>query len=252
MEYDRALLIVEISSAKLDTGLLRMLTGLFNSLRSQNFLMFTGELFILILGVFLALQVDTWNEQRKANSEATEYLIRLERDYLSIRDRVENIIAEYDREIAAAIELGEISRNPLEKKSLTRAEEIMEELLFGRSPVQRSATYIEMLEGNKLDLIQDVELVENLVRCDSYIIAELSNYNARGGYQLEFSRPLMLLSLDARTLPFSEALEIALPESLDFQRALTITEAVNTSGRIDNEGILECASKILNRLSHSG
>lgn len=49
-------------------------------IKNQNWLAVALEFLIVVLGIFVGLQVDNWNEERKTRSEEQEYLLRLSED----------------------------------------------------------------------------------------------------------------------------------------------------------------------------
>ena len=54
---------------------------LLNHVRNQNWTAITVELLVVILGVFIGLQVDNWNQSRIENNDARSYYDRLIEDY---------------------------------------------------------------------------------------------------------------------------------------------------------------------------
>ena len=53
------------------------------SLRNQNLLTFLVELVIVVVGIFIALQVDDWNQARKDRADERAFIIRLHDELLT-------------------------------------------------------------------------------------------------------------------------------------------------------------------------
>ena len=85
-----------------------MAIKLLHSLRKLDSGSLLIESMVLMVGVFLALQAENWNEQRKENIEAKAYHVRLQQDFESIRYQTEEIIKELDLEIVSTKGLSDI------------------------------------------------------------------------------------------------------------------------------------------------
>lgn len=69
--------------------ILRRLT---EALRKQDWIAVLLEVLIVVVGIFVGLQVDDWNENRKAKGEEIAYLERIIEDFeISIRETTNNI-----------------------------------------------------------------------------------------------------------------------------------------------------------------
>ena len=64
-----------------------------------------GEIFIVIIGILLALQVDNWNHQREDRQEAQVFLRRLKGEFMTNREQLVQKITMRDRALSSAREL---------------------------------------------------------------------------------------------------------------------------------------------------
>ena len=64
-----------------------------------------GEIFIVIIGILLALQVDNWNNQREDREEAQVFLIKLQDEFLSNRDQLVQKITMREKALESSREL---------------------------------------------------------------------------------------------------------------------------------------------------
>lgn len=69
-----------------------ILRRLADALRKQDWIAVVLEILIVVVGIFIGLQVNNWNEDRKAKVEEVDYLKRIIDDLeISIRETSENI-----------------------------------------------------------------------------------------------------------------------------------------------------------------
>lgn len=64
-----------------------------------------GEIFIVIIGILLALQVDNWNNQKEERNEARVFLDRLKNEFLDNREQLVQKIEMRSRALKSAREL---------------------------------------------------------------------------------------------------------------------------------------------------
>lgn len=149
--------------------------NLFHSVRKLDYGSLLIESVVLMVGVFLALQAENWNEQRKGNIEAKAYHVRLQQDFESMRYQTEKNIKALDLKIVATKGLSGIVQQNLDSESIAKVKEYLGELLYIPTPVSPSATYIEMLGGNKIGLLSDSDLIGKLIKGNALIEGEQSN-----------------------------------------------------------------------------
>jgi hypothetical protein len=142
--------------------ILRRLT---QHVRTQNWFAVTLDFLIVVLGIFVGLQVSSWNENRQDQVRAQEYLERihidLSMDHTALSNRIEfwSDIAEF-AEIAVAYAEG--ARDPSQSNwdvllAFYQASQVWEYF-----PVD--TTYSELRNAGELHLIEDADLRSELAR----------------------------------------------------------------------------------------
>lgn len=225
-----------------------LLRRLAENLRMQNWKAVAIELFVLTSGVFLGLQAENWNQDRKDRAEAQAYIERLSKDFTAIRDSTRSVIEELDREIEALSVLSELAEGDRARNDEEYAD-FMREIAYYTIPPSRAASYIDILESNNLGLLDDRPLIDLLIRCDNNIQGFWFSHEIRKRMEFETGQAYFNLFLDSEGLSFREALERTDPESDSFRRALVMGRLVRLSEKGDFGAILECSTEILNRLA---
>jgi len=130
------------------------------------------ELFVLVLGIFIGLQVDDWNSARIDRQDEREFLLRLQADLdqadtitSRIRDR---LIARRDAtKSASEVLFRQVPRNTLEDIECTS---IATSSLFN-SIAPLLPAYAELVGTGRLDIIQDPELLRALIGLEQSRVA---------------------------------------------------------------------------------
>lgn len=115
-----------------------------------------GEIFLVVIGILIALQVNNWNEQRKAKIKAYSYLQRINEDMEVILRDTENSIKGTEINLRNSI----IVKNALETKNLSNSESMNFDQYLNQyhqyyMTMTNYSTYEEMSSGGELNLIQN-------------------------------------------------------------------------------------------------
>ncbi len=149
-----------------------ILHRLADSLRKQNWVTVVLEVMIVVVGIFIGLQVDDWNSERKDRVEETLILDRLKTDF-------ENLVTEAERSLVASgdkianlkVILNVIDAGVLEDNQKA---DFLSRLIWGysnESPIGRSGTYAEVTSYGGLRLLRDDKLRVALQEYDLKVIA---------------------------------------------------------------------------------
>jgi hypothetical protein len=140
-----------------------ILRHLADAIRGQNWFTVLIELTVVVVGIFLGLQVDDWNERRKENSLERGYVERLEAE-------VDANIAVYQTAIQRAEKTDGIYRNYFDYlHDPAVASPVENELLavLCRVGIQSrlrfdNTVYDELVSTGRLDIIGYIELTRSL------------------------------------------------------------------------------------------
>lgn len=121
-----------------------------------------GEVALVVLGILIALQVNNWNEKRKANAETAKIINELNSEFsnnrIVLKERIENLKVANDN---VRFVLSFINKNKTELQAINIDSMINKSLKYGNYNPANS-TIQELISSGKLGLIQDNSLKENL------------------------------------------------------------------------------------------
>ncbi len=140
-----------------------ILRNLAEALREQNWFTVVLEVLIVVVGIFIGLQVDAWNEVRKDRLSEHRYLERMYDELaLDIESIEESIrIAEIRRD------MGQLLLRALDDPALVRADpdeflRAIEQAAYTFSPTINDHTFDEIKFAGNMAIIRDEELRSGL------------------------------------------------------------------------------------------
>jgi len=145
------------------------------ALKGQNWLMVVVEIFVVVIGIFLGLQMDDWNEERKNQQQEKVYLAKLADDLDAMRIDLLN-------EMARGTERAERMRSALyalERCDQSASAQADVKFALERYQVSRGinfldATYNEMVASGALARITNQELKQSI----AYVFSTLGGLNS--------------------------------------------------------------------------
>ena len=135
-----------------------ILSRMGTALRNQSWLTLVLELAVVVIGIFLGLQADSWNEARKDRVLEQQYLASLKADFQADID-------ELDESIALAKSRAQLGRVLISSIDKDRVEGDPNEFIWAvyssfllNYPSYTRATINDLLSTGNLQLIQDINL----------------------------------------------------------------------------------------------
>tara|TARA_R110001592_G_scaffold13470_3_gene61734 strand:+ start:2562 stop:3026 length:465 start_codon:yes stop_codon:yes gene_type:complete len=135
---------------------------------SKYFKYAIGEIFLVVIGILIALQINTWNENRKAASEEIKILNALKEDFKVSKDRIKATMVSQNRVINHSKILIEVyeRQNKIEHQYFdTHLDSLSHLLAYGNSWYRAelvTGAYNSLISAGKIDLIQNEDLRSKL------------------------------------------------------------------------------------------
>lgn len=196
------------------------------ALRKQDWFSVMIETLIVVLGVFIGLQVNNWNEARQERIETYSLLDRLERDFEQQLGLTERGLAQQVQLIQATGRLiTGIRAGQLDQPTLAGDVAVVDSLSMMPGP---SAAFQELVSTGRMRLIGDAALRDELYSYDGYVSFARAQF-------AQFGDPIQALS---RVLQRSKTLAISGRPSESFA-ALGAVEAVDPAILLEDPQILD-------------
>jgi hypothetical protein len=133
------------------------------NVRSQNWFTVAVEFIIVVVGVFMGLQVQDWNDARKARVEEHGLLIRLHVETLELLEKQREELSGLSERAGVLMGVNPVlfSQEPLRVISNVECEHIAGSHVFRRPP-DELPVLDEMLSTGRFDVLQDEDIKEHL------------------------------------------------------------------------------------------
>jgi len=149
--------------------------------RKQEWTAIGIDFFIVVIGVFVGMQAQGWNESREDRVRERMYVERLERDFTAIEDRTEFAnekwlsVIEASRRLLADIDAFNATGRTSRTQEAILAD--MNDVLGTRIPAPRAATFVELLSTGEIRVLRDGTLRDALLAYDTQAHFALVAYN---------------------------------------------------------------------------
>lgn len=129
-----------------------------------------GEIILVMIGILLALQVNTWNEQRKNKIKEETILMSLNKEFKANRIQLDTVLSYHERAFKGCKKLIAMFPIDIEKDNLDSISKYLwnASLTWTFNPSQGSINSI--VNTSSFDLINDIELRELLVSWQDQIL----------------------------------------------------------------------------------
>lgn len=184
---------------------------------SQYLLYAIGEIFLVVIGILIALQINNWNEERKAEIKSIKYHTRLIEDLERTINTTENLNQTAHKVLIAINHTIDL----LISKQTPTAQDI-ENIDFALIWVNRFnfqlselSTFDEMKSNGDINLIYNLETRKKLINFQEYVVSVDAIFNRLG-------------ASIANSHAFSRQIRSSVdPETLDITNHYNFTEIMN-------------------------
>ena len=175
--------------------------------RKQEWTAIALDFVIVVVGVFVGLQAQAWNESRQDRVQERMYIERLARDFTAIEERTEfanekwlSVINVSRRLLADIDAFNATGRMPRTEQAILAD---LNDLQGTRIPAPRAATFVEMLSTGEIRVLRDEDLRDALLAYDTQTHYALIAYD------------VLVNRTREATVAAGAYAEVALPDTLE-------------------------------------
>lgn len=139
-----------------------ILSRLAEAIRNQNWFTVLIEFLIVVLGIFVGLQVDSWNQARKDRALEQEYLSRLADDMRWNIEFLDTFEARYTAKAEVITLLKTIEEDALVSSEPEEMARWLTSWGWRNFPPVRDATFSELMSSGRISLLRDTGLRSEL------------------------------------------------------------------------------------------
>ncbi len=203
-----------------------------------------GEIVLVVLGILIALQINTWNEQRKANKEEQALLREVHREFKENREQLDAIIAFNKGSLASCDSL--LAKFPLkaEKSSVEYLIKYMDRSFQNYTFNASDGTINALINSSNLNLVKNDSLRRYLISWDG-ILEDYLEEEQNSKILLEQVYAFLRENITKRTLFSDQNLKIASDERIFNYLVDRKYDLQNIIGATDTEGLNEAINEII-------
>jgi hypothetical protein len=191
--------------------------------RTTRYLLYAiGEIFLVMVGILLALQVSTWNQERQARKKEQVLLKELHEEFVANKAQLAAVVAHHKRALAAAE--ARIAEFPINIATLDLDSFALRSKGFGSfwtfNPSQGIIN--SLVNTSSFDLISDPELRELLVSWND-VLADYQEEEERAAkVVVEQIRPFMAKHLSFHGGYLDPRVDLSVLESPEYENWIII------------------------------
>ncbi|WP_411768400.1 DUF6090 family protein [Winogradskyella sp. A3E31] len=122
---------------------------------SKYFKYAIGEIILVVIGILIALQLNNWNEQRKASQAEKNLLIGLQNEFKLNLEKIDGSVELNQTNIDACFRITEMIRDNTLEKQTVKLDSLLGRLGVISSFDARRAVTDEIINSGKLDILKN-------------------------------------------------------------------------------------------------
>ncbi|MEO1248047.1 MAG: hypothetical protein AAFX56_20400 [Pseudomonadota bacterium] len=226
----------------------------------QNWIALAFDFLIVVVGVFLGLQAQDWNQSRVDRQSERAYLERLTDDFAQLSKELESCMNIYEGSLAALEHISSVvfpAAGIGPQTDMQDGAKIRDSLLrmtAGAIPAGRSVTFVEMLSSGDLRILRDESLRRELIYYDQVAEAHREIWRSLRGETADYGRPVysattLSVDLEARQMVTVGDFDLdAMANSSEFRTMVTVFAGNNANAYELCQRQLGLAAGVLNKL----
>jgi hypothetical protein len=132
------------------------------NLKDQNWIAIGLDLIVVVVGIFVAIQVDRWYADQRAQTDTNERIVALVEDFAYNREDLAYVIQRQKSVVDAAAHLLQLDRRNPSAEDFDQFYEWLAASAWTATPRLRRGGYDVLISTGKIDLIADKSLQQDL------------------------------------------------------------------------------------------
>lgn len=241
-----------------------LLRRLLSHVRSENWFAVFLDFVVVVVGLFIGLQIDTWWEARRESRLEGEYLTELREDFELNESRLDESIARLEHVLRNTRDLHESAALETPGLSVVELNERFRSISSMPSFIPVTRAYSNLTGSGDLRLIESRELKNALA--DYYAAAELTLLvqNTHEMELVQIYEPYIIANLDYAAVQTTRVDDFSLPPPIEesrildvlrtreFRNVLTQKWVITTDLLDQHRGMLTRTRNILRQLAPAG
>jgi hypothetical protein len=207
-----------------------------------------GEIIILIIGILLALQVDTWNTRRQEHAEARVFLQRLKNEFLDNRKQMVQKITMRTLALESARELLRYVDGKSENLSRSQVDSLLANALPVYTFDPSQGVQNQLTSTDKLTLMENEALNDRLSNWNSMIQDFKEDEDMYNSYNHNHFRPFLYRNYNYRNI-ISARIRYRVIDPILLASSEKVNTQIGLSDRPVNLDVLQNANEFENHLA---
>ena len=181
-----------------------ILRRVIDHVKKQEWTAVALDFVIVVVGVFIGLQVNNWNEARGQRSAEAGYLAALESDAVFSINSLQETLSRMDQAQEARRALYEVNREGKAELPPAEVNKLVQGAMFNIQRMNiRQVAFDALTNSGQLSLIRDPELASELQALDAAIKLARRWEGESVNFTYEFSDPYLISEADTENLMIS-------------------------------------------------
>lgn len=217
--------------------------------RVSKYLLYAiGEIILVVIGILIALQINNWNEKRKADKLEAEYYCRLFEDLVQDKEQIDTLIKQAEERLKASNQsLRLLQKEKPNKIEVATQMDLSTKAIFIDFKSNNSA-FEDLKSGANLNIIKDKSIIKSLNAYYNNIesIKSITKINGQNAVDIAFAHNDSFENgkTAASILygKFKDGLEPDVLEAIKIDTTATLSKAMQY--RLYNESIRNTAANL--------
>lgn len=199
-----------------------ILRKLADAIRQQNWVTVVLEIFVVVVGIFIGLQVDDWNNARKDRASEVVYLRELHADFMDNRHELDNVIIRDQQLLKGMIGILEQSALEVPIWTVDEMNEAFRAIHYMPTFTPNKRAYNNMTGSGDLKLLKNRSLKNFLA---TYYSASEVTQIVQNTHELELVetfQPYIIAEMDYQAINPQRLKDFPLPPSTENDRILAV------------------------------